>query len=108
MRRFITLTIVVGLLAIPLAAGAGPIDPVPLMKVSDFKEAPGTPVPITPPAPLRPCAPLLKGELPELPGLPVAINVPVVPCYVPVMKGPLTELPGTIVPVHPPRLPVRR
>jgi hypothetical protein len=108
MRRIITLTIAAGLLAVPLAAATGPVGQVPLVKGSDFKGVPGTPVAITPPAPLRPCAPLLKGELLELPGIQVPFSVPAEPCYVPMMTGPLTALPGATVPVDPPRLPVRR
>jgi hypothetical protein len=108
MRRIITLTIAAGLLAVPLAAAAGPIDWIPLMKTSDFKGVPGTPVAITPPAAPRPCAPLLKGELLDLPGVPVPFSMPAAPCYAPMMKGPLSALPGATVPVAVPRLPVRR
>jgi hypothetical protein len=99
MKRTTALMIAAALLALPLAAGAGPgpIDPVPLMKPGDLKELPGTTVSITPPARPQPCAPLLEGELPDLPGLPIALRVPVVPCYAPVMTGALTELPGTPV-----------
>jgi hypothetical protein len=110
MKRTTALMIVAALLALPLAAGAaaGPIDGVPLMKLSEFKEVPGTLVAITPPARPRPCAPLLKGELTDLPGLPVPVTMPAMPCYIPVMTGELTVLPGAPVPTTPPQLPAAR
>lgn len=77
MKRCALLTLTVALLLLPASgAAAASTDGVPLMPVHDFKLLPGTPVPITPPAAPRPCAPVLKGPLAQLPGQLIAIEAP--------------------------------
>jgi hypothetical protein len=76
MKRFALLTFTAAMLLLPVSALAAKTDGVPLMPVRDMKVLPGTVVPITPPVPPKPCAPLAKGQLNELPGQMVPVEAP--------------------------------
>lgn len=77
MKRCALLIFTAALLGLPSSVAAAAFtDGVPLMPVRDFKMLPGTPVPVTPPAPPKPCVPILKGPLTQVPGQAIPIEAP--------------------------------